>query len=85
MDQEEVDTDSLADVTKDLVNPTLREHNDKGVRALVACCIADLLRLYAPDAPYNDRELRVRRRRSCNCFPPRYCHDTKFGFHIRLT
>ncbi|RUS17197.1 armadillo-type protein [Endogone sp. FLAS-F59071] len=58
MDQEDVDTDSLADVTKDLVNPTLREHSDKGVRALVACCIADLLRLYAPDAPYNDRELR---------------------------
>lgn len=26
--------------------------------ALAACCLADLLRLYAPEAPYNQTELR---------------------------
>jgi sister-chromatid-cohesion protein PDS5 len=29
-------------------------HESKDVRLLVACCIADILRIYAPEAPYND-------------------------------
>lgn len=31
----------------------------RGVKAYTACCLADLLRLYAPDAPYSDVQLRV--------------------------
>jgi sister-chromatid-cohesion protein PDS5 len=33
---------------------------DKAVKALTACCIADILRLFAPDAPYTENELKVR-------------------------
>lgn len=32
--------------------------DSRGVKAYAACCLADLLRLYAPDAPYTADELR---------------------------
>lgn len=32
---------------------------DRTVKAYVACCLADLLKLYAPDAPYSEQELQV--------------------------
>ena len=36
------------------------EHNSKDVRLLIACCIADIFRIFAPDAPYKDgRQLKV--------------------------
>lgn len=28
----------------------------KDVQLLVACCIADIMRIYAPEAPYKDQE-----------------------------
>ena len=58
MDQEHVDTHSLSTVRKELVHPTILLHKDRGVRTYTACCLADLLRLYAPDAPYTQAELR---------------------------
>jgi len=61
MDQDQVDLDSLKGVTRDLINANLIGHKDRGVRAYVACCISDLLRLYAPDAPYTVHELKVRK------------------------
>lgn len=59
MDQETVDTRSLATVSKDLIHQSVFLHRDKGVKAYAACCMADLLRLYAPDAPYTALELKV--------------------------
>ena len=32
------------------------EHKDRNVRSLVACCIADILRINAPDSPYSVHE-----------------------------
>ncbi|KAI0698060.1 armadillo-type protein [Cerioporus squamosus] len=58
MDQEHVDVPSLHAVRKDLINTSILLHKDRGVKAYAACCLADLLRLYAPDAPYNQNELR---------------------------
>ncbi|CAE6417041.1 unnamed protein product [Rhizoctonia solani] len=58
MDQDNVDTNTLQGVRKELISTTILLHKDKGVRALAACCIADLLRLYAPDAPYTAPELK---------------------------
>ncbi|KAH9849574.1 armadillo-type protein [Lenzites betulinus] len=58
MDQEHVDVPSLHAVRKELINPTILLHKDRGVKAYTACCLADLLRLYAPDAPYTQAELR---------------------------
>ncbi|KAK1921574.1 armadillo-type protein [Papiliotrema laurentii] len=58
LEQDQTDTKSLAPVTKPLVDNLILHHKDKGIRAFAACCLADLLRLYAPDAPYTAGELR---------------------------
>ncbi|KAM6492441.1 Armadillo-type fold [Amanita muscaria] len=58
MDQEHVDVTSLASVRKELINTSILLHKDRGVKAYAACCLADILRLYAPDAPYTQAELR---------------------------
>ena len=31
-------------------------HPSKDVQLLVACCIADILRIHAPEAPYKDQD-----------------------------
>ncbi|KDQ22406.1 hypothetical protein PLEOSDRAFT_171792 [Pleurotus ostreatus PC15] len=58
MEQEQVDVRSLGTVQKDLINISLLMHKDKGIKAYTACCLADILRLCAPNAPYTDAELR---------------------------
>lgn len=58
MDQENVDVPSLGAVRKELISTSILLHKDRGVKAYAACCLADLLRLYAPDAPYTQAELR---------------------------
>ncbi|GLB39171.1 putative cohesin-associated protein pds5 [Lyophyllum shimeji] len=58
LDQEAVDINSLSTVRKELVNTSILLHKDRGVKAYAACCLADILRLYAPDAPYTQAELR---------------------------
>lgn len=35
-------------------------HQSKDVQLLIACCIADVLRVYAPEAPYKDAEQVIR-------------------------
>ncbi|KAL0958138.1 hypothetical protein HGRIS_000306 [Hohenbuehelia grisea] len=49
---------SLANPRKDLSQMSLLMHKDPGVNAYTACGLAEILRLYAPDAPYTDHELR---------------------------
>ncbi|EKM75631.1 hypothetical protein AGABI1DRAFT_132023 [Agaricus bisporus var. burnettii JB137-S8] len=57
-DQDEIDRNSLATARAELIHKTILFHKDQGVRAYTACCLAELLRLYAPDAPYTQPELR---------------------------
>ncbi|KAF9933605.1 hypothetical protein FBU30_005044 [Linnemannia zychae] len=59
LEQETVDTKSLSAITKQLVESSIVNHKDKGIRIYAACCIADMLRLYAPDAPYNNTQLKA--------------------------
>ncbi|KAG0663219.1 hypothetical protein C6P46_002808 [Rhodotorula mucilaginosa] len=56
-DQDTVDTSSLDRCADELVDPILLLHKDKSVKALVAACIVDILRLYAPEAPYTPAQL----------------------------
>lgn len=58
LDQELVDVKSLGSVRKELISTSILLHKDRGVKAYAACCMADILRLYAPDAPYTQSELR---------------------------
>jgi len=60
MEQEEADRDSLLPVAKDLAAAGLLNHKDKGVRAWTGCCVVDIFRLCAPDAPYTAAQLKVR-------------------------
>ncbi|KAK4699468.1 sister chromatid cohesion protein PDS5, partial [Phenoliferia sp. Uapishka_3] len=58
LDQELIDTTSLDTVAKELIAPFLLLHKEKGVKAYLACCLVDVLRLYAPEAPYTGAELK---------------------------
>ena len=59
--QEEFVTETLSTTAKELASTQLIAHKDRGVRAWTAHCLVDVLRLYAPDAPYTTPELKVRR------------------------
>jgi sister-chromatid-cohesion protein PDS5 len=39
-----------------LINPKILNHADKDIRLLTSCCIADVLRIFAPDAPFSDED-----------------------------
>ncbi|CAD6889459.1 unnamed protein product [Tilletia controversa] len=58
MEQETADVRALKPIAKELVTAALLQHKDVSVRASVACCIADMLRLFAPEAPYTPSELK---------------------------
>lgn len=59
LEQEETDKGSLTAVAKDLAGQHLLGHKDKGVRAFTACCLVDILKLCAPDAPFTGSQLKV--------------------------
>ncbi|KAH4180122.1 hypothetical protein HBI81_180510 [Parastagonospora nodorum] len=58
MDQEEAHRDSLMPVAQELAHQSLLQHKDNGVRAWAVCCVVDMLRLFAPDAPYPASKLK---------------------------
>ena len=58
-DEDEAFRASFTKTSKELADPQLLQHKDKGVRAWVACCAVDVLRLCAPDAPFTESQLRV--------------------------
>lgn len=58
LDQDGTDVRSLDPIRKPLVHPTILHHKDRGVKAYAACCLAEVLRLYAPDAPYTPSDVR---------------------------
>ena len=58
-DQGAVELSTLKDVALNLAHRNLIQHKDKGVRAYTACCLVDLLRLYVPEAPFTDDQLKV--------------------------
>ncbi|SGZ55259.1 CIC11C00000000785 [Sungouiella intermedia] len=55
-DQTETPQD-YASIAADLANKKLLHHSNKAVLAYACCGLADILRLYAPDAPYTHNEL----------------------------
>ena len=50
------DNDSYAPLALHLATDTYMEHNNKDVRLLTACCIADVFRVFAPEAPYKEAD-----------------------------
>lgn len=58
LEQEETELSTLSGVASELLSASLVGSKDGEVRALAACCVAELLRIHAPDAPYADDQLR---------------------------
>ncbi|EGE04276.1 bimD protein [Trichophyton equinum CBS 127.97] len=58
LDQEDIDRSSLTKVSQELADGHLLGHRDKGVRAWTACCVVDILRLCAPNAPFTVNQLK---------------------------
>lgn len=56
---QDADKDSLTKVSKELVAHNLIGHKDKGVKAFVAHCLVDILRICAPNAPFTAAQLKV--------------------------
>ena len=46
-------------VVAQLVDKSLLQHKDKGVKSYVAVCIIETLRICAPEAPFNASQLKV--------------------------
>ena len=42
-----------------LIQSELMQSRDKTVRRLVGCCLADIIHIFAPEAPFSDGELKV--------------------------
>ena len=60
VDQDHFNSQSLDTHAKQLASRQLLEHKDPGIRAWTAHCLVDVLKIYAPDAPYTPSELKVR-------------------------
>ncbi|KAI8626872.1 armadillo-type protein [Xylariaceae sp. FL1651] len=58
MDQETADKESLHSVAKDLASHNLLAHKEAGVKAFVASCLVDILKLCAPEAPFTPKQLK---------------------------
>lgn len=49
----------LTPIACHLVKDILLKNEDKTIRLLTACCLSNILRLFAPDAPYDGEQLQV--------------------------
>lgn len=58
-DQDDIFKDSLTKVSQELASSQLLAHRDRGVRAWATCCIVEVLRLCAPDAPFTANQIKV--------------------------
>lgn len=59
VNQEEEDRSQFHEFAVNLAAPFILENTDRDVKSFAACCLADVLRIYAPEPPY-DRENLIR-------------------------
>lgn len=59
MDQDRVDKDSLTEVAHALAQRNLIQHKEPPIKAYVAACLVEILRVCAPDAPFTEDQLKV--------------------------
>ncbi|CAI4048176.1 sister chromatid cohesion factor PDS5 SKDI_13G2080 [Saccharomyces kudriavzevii IFO 1802] len=81
--QDNTDLTGLDEYRDSLVNRKLLRHKDVGIRAFTACCLSDILRLYAPDAPYTDSQLTDIFKLLLSQFEQ--LGDQENGYHIQQT
>lgn len=59
MDQDRADKDSLTEVAHALAQRNLLQHKEPPIKAYVAACLVEILRVCAPDAPFTEEQLKV--------------------------
>lgn len=59
MDQDRADKDSFTEVAHALAQRNLIQHKEPPIKAYVAACIVEILRVCAPDAPFTEDQLKV--------------------------
>lgn len=57
VDQDNVDIGSYKKIQDDLVNKKLLGNSNFGIQAYVCCCLSDILRINAPNAPFTATQL----------------------------
>ena len=57
MAQDENNASEFKQLALYLVSEFFLDHRNKDVRLLVACCIADIFRVFAPEAPFTESEV----------------------------
>jgi len=57
MSQDENNASEYKQLALYLVSEFFLDHRNKDVRLLVACCIADIFRVFAPEAPFTESEV----------------------------
>jgi sister-chromatid-cohesion protein PDS5 len=50
---------NLQYIAAQLIQSHLVKNSDRNISILVACCLYDIVRVYAPDAPYEPHQLEV--------------------------
>jgi len=58
---------ALSPSLKALIADQLLRHSDKDVKVAVASCISEITRITAPEAPYDDDQMKV-----CRIFLPQF-------------
>jgi sister chromatid cohesion protein PDS5 len=53
---QEEETQDFIPLATQLAEDCYLTYPSKDVQLLVACCIADIMRIYAPEAPYKDQD-----------------------------
>lgn len=59
LDENTFNIESVRPVATDLVAERLVKHRNKGVQAFTAACLVEMLRIFAPNAPYTAKELKA--------------------------
>lgn len=57
VDQTDASLDTYRQLASDLANKKLLSNKNKGIQAYACCALADILRIYAPDAPFSPETL----------------------------
>ena len=65
IDQDYCPRNSVTKVAGELADPSIIAHRDKGVKAWAACCLVEVFRVMAPDAPFSLSQLKVRILKPC--------------------
>jgi hypothetical protein len=82
-DQDEGDKNKLNEAAAAL--GTLVDSSEPEVKLLVACCLADIIRIYAPEAPYSQAQLKVASGVCvCTCQPNDLARGFDCATHTRV-